>query len=194
MTHEVRAADLRAEARDDGALVLAGYAALYDTETVIGGMFREAIAPGAFAEAVGRDDVRALFNHDPNVVLGRTAAGTLRLWADDLGLRYEVLLDALNPDHVRMHRMVARGDVTQSSFGFEVVAQEWRDTGKAGTLPLRVIRSAKLYDVSPVTYPAYAQTTVTSRDLPGASADDAPARQLGALRAIEAYCARLETL
>lgn len=172
MTHEVRAADLHAETRDDGTMVLRGYAALYDTETVIGGMFREVIAPGAFSEAVGRDDVRALWNHDPNVVLGRTASGTLRLHADDAGLRYEAVLDPQNPDHVRVYRMVSRGDVTQSSFGFEVQGQEWRDTGKTGTLPLRVITRTRLFDVSPVAYPAYPQTTVTARDLPSAATSD----------------------
>lgn len=190
MTHEIRAADLRAETRDDGAMVLAGYAAIYDTETVIAGMFRESIAPGAFTEAVARDDVRALFNHDPNVVLGRTVSGTLRLDADGTGLRYEVTLNPADAEHQRVWQMVARGDVSQSSFGFEVEAQEWRDTGTAGTLPLRVIRSAKLYDVSPVTYPAYAQTTVTARDLPSAAADAAQALADSRVRGYAAVLAR----
>lgn len=171
MTREIRAADLRAETREDGALVLAGYAALYNTETVIAGMFRESIADGAFTEAVGRDDVRALFNHNPDVVLGRTTSGTLRLDADGTGLRYEVTLNPADSEHQRVWQMVARGDVSQSSFGFTVDAQEWRETGKTGQLPLRVITRASLYDVSPVTYPAYASTTVTARDLPRAEAD-----------------------
>src|SRR4029453_7275669 len=69
---------------------LVGYAAVYSTPTVIAGMFREVIKPGAFTKAVGRDDVPALFNHDPNFVMGRTKAGTLTLTDDKFGLRYDV--------------------------------------------------------------------------------------------------------
>jgi HK97 family phage prohead protease len=165
---EKRAATLGAETRENGDLVLRGYAALYDTETVIAGMFRESIAPGAFAAAVGRDDVRALFNHDPNVVLGRSVAGTLRLEADEQGLRYEVSLNPADSEHQRVWQMVARGDVSQSSFGFEVTGQEWAERKKSDVLPLRIIRDVRLFDVSPVTFAAYAETTVTVRDLPGA--------------------------
>ena len=90
---EKRAATIETRATD-GAMVLRGYAALYNVETVIAGMFREEIAPGAFDEAVGRDDVRALFNHDPNYILGRTTAGNLRLSLDEVGLVYEIDIDA----------------------------------------------------------------------------------------------------
>ncbi len=70
--------------------MLSGYAAVFNTDTVIAGMFRERIAPGAFTAAVREDDVRALFNHDPNCVLGRTTAGTLSLSEDQTGLRYQI--------------------------------------------------------------------------------------------------------
>lgn len=192
MTTEKRAATLGAETREDGALVLRGYAALYDTETVIAGMFRESIAPGAFAGAVGRDDVRALFNHDPNVVLGRSAAGTLRLEADEQGLRYEVNLNPADSEHQRVWQMVARGDVSQSSFGFEVVKQEWAERKKKDELPLRIITDVRLYDVSPVTYPAYAETTVTARDLPGAAEDAAAV--LAQQQAVEALAVHVRRL
>jgi HK97 family phage prohead protease len=66
---------------------MSGYAAMFETEAVIGGLFREVVRPGAFDAAVGRDDVRALFNHDPNYVLGRTLAGTMTLSVDAKGLR-----------------------------------------------------------------------------------------------------------
>jgi len=163
---EKRAATLGAETRENGDLVLRGYAALYDTPTEIGGMFRELIAPGAFDDAIGRDDVRALWNHDPSVVLGRTVSGTLVLTSDARGLRYEVSLNPADSEHQRVWQMVARGDVSQSSFGFEVVEQDWQE--RKAPKPLRVINKAKLFDVSPVTFAAYAETTVTVRDLPGA--------------------------
>ena len=72
---------------------ISGCAAVFDTETVIAGLFRERIAPGAFREAIARDDVRALFNHNPDLVLGRKSAGTLTLREDAKGLHYTVRLN-----------------------------------------------------------------------------------------------------
>jgi HK97 family phage prohead protease len=189
---EIRPATLASETREDGAPVLTGYAAMYDTPTVVAGLFREQIARGAFDEAVARDDVRALFNHNPDVVLGRTTSGTLRLTTDAVGLRYEVTLNPADAEHQRVWQMVSRGDVTQSSFGFEVRGQQWGDRS-ATELPLRTITKVALYDVSPVTYPAYATTTVTARDLPGAAAD-APAVQQAAHEAAAARVSLVQAL
>lgn len=192
MPTETRPATLSAETRDDGAPTLTGYAAVYETPTVIAGLFREQIARGAFEDAVARDDVRALWNHNPDVVLGRTTSGTLRLTADSVGLRYEVVLNPADPEHQRVWQMVSRGDVSQSSFGFEVKGQEWGDRRET-ELPLRTITKVALYDVSPVTYPAYATTTVTARDLPGAEAD-AEAVQQAAQDAVTARVSLAEAL
>lgn len=145
---------------------IGGYAAVFNQETVIGGGlwgFREKIAPSAFDSAIETDDVRALFNHDPNYVLGRTVSGTLRLAADKKGLRYDVdLPDTAAGRDVR--ELVRRGDVSGSSFGFIVEDDDWDESEvKKGKLPLRTIRKASLFDVSPVTYPAYPQTSVSAR-------------------------------
>lgn len=170
---EKRAATLTYDYRAEGQRpVLRGYAAVYDTEATIGGLFRERIARGAFDEALAGDDVRALFNHDPNQILGRTLSGTLRLTTDDVGLAYEIDIDTDDPLAMRVWRSVQRGDVSQSSFGFEVRGQEWSPTDTA-SLPLRTITKVSLFDVSPVTYPAYAETSVTARDLPNADAEAA---------------------
>jgi HK97 family phage prohead protease len=140
---------------------MSGYAAVFGSATEIAGMFREQIAPGAFAEAVKRDDVRALFNHDANFVLGRSTSGTLRLIEDDKGLRYDV--DVPDTTWARdLMVSVQRGDVSQSSFAFEVTEDEW-DYGKRGEMPMRTIKNVRLYDVSPVTYPAYSATSVSAR-------------------------------
>lgn len=150
-------AEFRADA-DTGRI--SGYAALFDTETDLGG-FREAIAPGAFTKTIAeKADIRALFNHNADYVLGRTSAGTLRVWEDDRGLRYEVEPQetAFGQDLVKQ---IKRGDITQSSFGFYIMKEEWQYSDNE--LPLRVIREAELFDVSPVTYPAYPQTTVGVR-------------------------------
>lgn len=142
---------------------LSGYAAVFDTETVIGEWFREVIERGAFDQALARpDDVRALINHDASLVLGRTAARTLRLAIDERGLRYEV--DLPDTTYARdLATSVSRGDVTQSSFGFRVAEDSWEHPKTAAELPLRRVRSVELYDVSPVTYPAYDTTSVSTR-------------------------------
>lgn len=164
MTTEKRVRDgLKLEARSDGegAPKLVGYAAMFNVEANIGGYFREMIAPGAFAKAIGTDDVRALFNHDSNIVLGRNKAGTLILSEDAAGLRVEI-----DPPDTALARdlMVSmqRGDITQMSFGFVATRQEWDDTGD---LPLRTILEAELMDVSVVTYPAYDDTQIAVRSL-----------------------------
>lgn len=170
---EVRLVTAPMEARESETepRTLSGYAARYDVETTIGDAFRERIAPGAFASAITRgDDVRALFNHDANHVLGRTTAGTLRLEEDAHGLRYTVVL----PDTSTARDLwvsVQRGDISQSSFAFSVEGQEWRSAGKGETLPLRVVTDVRLFDVSPVTYPAYGQTTVSARALIAAATE-----------------------
>lgn len=143
---------------------LEGYASVFNSEAVIGGRFREMIAPGAFARALKEgDDVVALFNHNPDSVIGRTSNGTLRLSEDAHGLKYVVDLNPDDPDAQRVLAKVRRGDVVASSFAFSVVKEDVQR--KAGDeLPLRVIQDVKLYDVSPVTTPAYAATSVSARD------------------------------
>jgi HK97 family phage prohead protease len=158
---ERRTLKIAVEARADGeSRTLSGYGAVFNERTEILGLFEERIAPGAFRDAIGRDDVRALFNHDPNHVLGRTSAGTLRLSEDETGLHYDI-----DPPDTQSGRdvmtLIQRGDVQGSSFSFEVSDESW-EYPKDG-LPLRTIRSAKLYDVGPVTFPAYEQTTVSAR-------------------------------
>lgn len=155
------------ELRDaDGKATLRGYASVFNVETVIGSApfgFREQVAPEAFDDALKNDDVRALFNHNPDILLGRTESGTLRLSVDSKGLRYDVdLPDTAQARDVRT--LIQRGDVSGSSFGFTVEADEWDEREvKKGKLPLRTIRKVVLYDVSPVTYPAYPQTSVSAR-------------------------------
>lgn len=149
---------------EDGGQKLEGYAAVFRHETVIGEFFREKIAPGAFNAAIKDADVRGLFNHDPNFVLGRTASKTMQLIEDEKGLRY-----IISPPDTATGRdvmaLVARGDVTGSSFGFTVKRDEWTRPTKPGELPLRTIHEVEwLRDVGPVTFPAYEETTVQARD------------------------------
>ena len=152
------------ELRDDDESsdpILMGHAAVFNTETVIGGYFREQIAPGAFKKTIKEADVRHLFNHDPNFVLARNKNGTLDLSEDKIGLAFNAKLNRKDPQAVSVAAKVERGDVTQSSFAFRVIKDEWEfpKTSEDGSrkLPLRTIREAQLFDTSTVTYPAYEQ-------------------------------------
>lgn len=139
---------------------VSGYAAVYrSTSNELWG-FEEIIEPGAFADA-DLSDVRALFNHDPNQILARTSSGTMKLENDETGLRYEFEMPdtTLGRD---LLTMIKRGDISQSSFAFTIKEDSWEE--REDGLPLRHIRQIdKVYDVSPVTYPAYEQTSVTAR-------------------------------
>lgn len=138
-----------------------GYAALYNVRSEFMGFFEE-IKPGAFEEAISKSDIRCLFNHDPNFILGRTP-NTLRVWADERGLGYEVdLPETMLGDTVLS--AVRRGDVRQSSFAFTVGEDDWTEIEK-GVWLRQIVSIDALYDVSPVTYPAYPDTTVASRNL-----------------------------
>jgi HK97 family phage prohead protease len=148
-------AELRVVDGDDGPLI-EGYAAVFDEWSEDLGGFRERIRPGAFAKTIGEADVRGLWQHDPNYVLGRNTADTLELVEDDRGLRYRI-----TPPDTQWARDVLvtmrRGDVNQSSFAFEAVRDEWGEA--ADGFITRELIEVKLYDVSPVTYPAYPQTS-----------------------------------
>lgn len=162
MDREIRGgipAEIRAD--DDGGVRVSGYAAVFDQEADIGGMFREVIAPGAFTEAVKRDDVVFLINHD-GLPLARTRSGTLTLKQDDTGLRMETRLDPEDPDVRSILGKMKRGDLDKMSFAFRATVQEWDDGEEP---PLRTIREAELFDVSIVTSPAYDGTSIGLRSL-----------------------------
>lgn len=135
-----------------------GHAAVFDSESEDLGGFVETIARGAFRRALAADpDVRALFNHDSNYVLGRTTNGTLRLAEDPRGLVAE--FDAPDTQYARdLRELVKRGDVNQMSFAFTVARDDWQERSD-GTIHRRVLEVDRLYDVSLVTTPAYPETS-----------------------------------
>lgn len=138
-----------------------GIAAVFNVPTDLG-YFREQIAPGAFTNAIAeKQDVKCLFNHDPNQVLGRTKNGTLVLSEDNTGLHYVNDMDMSTSVGKDVYAHIMRGDIDQCSFGFVVRDEEvsYDDEGIA----TRTIKQADLFDVSPVTYPAYPTTSVEAR-------------------------------
>jgi HK97 family phage prohead protease len=149
------------DAVDGEQAMMIGHAAVFN-QVVDLGYFKECIAPGAFASAIPRDDVRALWNHNPDYILGRNTAKTLVLGEDGKGLATRIY-----PPDTQFARdlMVSmkRGDVTQMSFAFSVLSQKI-DRDADGNVT-RTILDCQLYDVSPVTYPAYESTDISARSL-----------------------------
>jgi HK97 family phage prohead protease len=154
-------AEIRA---DDTGIKVSGYAAVFNETAEIGDWFTEVIEPGAFREAIGRDDVVFLINHE-GLPLARTRSGTLTLEEDDHGLRMETALDAEDPDVKTIVGKMRRGDLDKMSFAFRAEIEEWDDTK---TPPRRTIKKAVLYDVSIVTSPAYGGTEIGLRSLESA--------------------------
>ena len=152
------AADIRA---DGDAIRVSGYAAVFNQAADIGGFFQEIIAPGAFADAIGRDDVVFLINHE-GLPLARTRSGTLVLREDATGLFMESVLDGTDPDVQSIVPKMKRGDLDKMSFAFIPELQEWDETG---AMPVRTIRKLALFDVSIVTTPAFDGTSIGLRSL-----------------------------
>ena len=145
---------------EDGNLYIEGYFAVYNSRYNLWDGAYETIAPGAF-EGETQKDVRALCNHDSTLVLGRTTAGTLTLRTDEVGLWGSIIINQADQDAMNLYERVKRGDVTQCSFGFDIVDQdvEYQD----GEPTVWVIKKVRLYEVSVVTFPAYEDTGVSVR-------------------------------
>jgi HK97 family phage prohead protease len=161
--------EIKVETRADGGKAIVGYAAVFHRDGEAGTEYRlgtdvvERIAPTAFTRALKeKHDARALFNHDPNMLLGRAGAGTLRLSVDTTGLRYEIDLPDTQVGK-DVATSIARGDLAGSSFAFAINGKEGQrfERGKEGDV--RHILDVNLYDVGPVTYPAYEATSTGLR-------------------------------
>ena len=147
---------------DDTGPVIAGYFAVFNNPTELWPGCIEQIAPGAFASSLGLD-VRALIDHDTRLVIGRTVAGTLTLREDDAGLYGEIKINEHDSDAMNLYARVQRGDVSQCSFGFDIVAEDYVVSPDGQTCTW-TIREVKLYEVSVVTFPAYDATSVVARN------------------------------
>ena len=150
--------ETRVDTTDEGKDIVVGHASVYDSRSNNLGGFYEYIERGAFTqELIDKSDVRALINHDPNLVLARSTSGTLNLKADDLGLRYEFEMPETSYGKDLAVSM-KRGDISQSSFAFTISdgGDEW-STDDQGNNIRTIKKIERLYDISPVSYPAYSQ-------------------------------------
>lgn len=145
----------------EGDLYLEGYFAVFDTIYELWPGATESIAPGAFSGCLS-GDVRALYNHDQNIVLGRTSAATVELKEDSHGLWGRIKINRDDSDAMNAYSRIQRGDVTQCSFGFDIEEEEFRDNGD-GTCHWTIKKVNPLWEISPCVFPAYQETTVSAR-------------------------------
>lgn len=145
---------------EDGNLYIEGYFAVYNSRYELWDGAYETIAPGAF-DGETNGDVRALANHDSTLVLGRTTAGTLTLRTDETGLWGSIIVNQADQDAMNLYERVKRGDVSQCSFGFDILDQDV--SYEDGEPTVWTIRKVRLYEVSVVTFPAYKDTSVSVR-------------------------------
>lgn len=139
---------------------ITGYAAVFEKMSEDLGGFKEIIERGAFKKALKKSDTRALWNHDPSVVLGRVSAKTLRLKEDEQGLRIEIDPPSWAGSYMES---IERGDVREMSFGFTVETDKWET--KDGMNLRTILAVRELPDVSPVTFPAYPDTSLALRSM-----------------------------
>lgn len=160
-TRQMRSIDAQFTTREDSEnLSIEGYFAVFNSNYDLGMGMSESIAPHAFDNTIS-DDVRALINHDTTLVLGRTSAHTLEIRQDEHGLWGHIDINPNDTDAMNLYARVKRGDVTQCSFGFDIVAEdtEFLENGDVHW----TIREVKLYEVSCCTFPAYEETSISAR-------------------------------
>lgn len=145
----------------DGDLYLEGYFAVFNEDYNVWNGATESIAPGAFDDSVS-GDVRALYNHNDDLILGRTSAGTLELKQDSRGLWGRIKMNRNDSDAMNAYARIQRGDITGCSFGFDIESEntDYRDDG---TVHWTITKVNPLYEVSPCVFPAYEQTNVSAR-------------------------------
>lgn len=153
-------AELRSTTKS-GERHLVGYAAVFESFSEKIYDFYEIIKRGAFRDAIYTSDIRGLMNHDSNLILGRTSAGTMKVWEDSRGLAFDIKL----PDTSYARDLavsVDRGDISQCSFTFTAGKDRWF-VDKQGATKREILEVEKLFDLGPVTFPAYTETTVSAR-------------------------------
>ncbi|MGG3452161.1 HK97 family phage prohead protease [Domibacillus aminovorans] len=155
---------LSVEIREEagGSATVAGYAVKWEMKSHPLGWdsFREQFRRGAFTESLGKDNQFALWSHDTRTILGSKDNGTLRLYEDDIGLRFELDLPD-TPNGQNAYGAIKRGDVKGVSFGFRAKKQEWDERDPDNII--RTITQADLFEISPVAFPAYPDSGVAAR-------------------------------
>ena len=138
-----------------------GYFIRFNEETELwDGVFEE-VAPEAVDDSLKNNDIRCLFNHDTNIVLGRTGNGTLELRKDEKGLFGRVKINPNDKQALDIYARIERGDINACSFGFNIISEEIQNRDD-GTIKF-ILKKIDLHEVSPVTFPAYPTTSIEAR-------------------------------
>ena len=153
--------DIKTRSADDDEKVIEGYFAVFNEVYRVWNDVTESIAPGAFTDSLN-GDIRALYNHNTDQILGRTSAGTLTLKQDEKGLWGQIKVNERDTEAVNVYERIARGDITGCSFGFNIESEEVR-VNDDGSVHWTITKVNPLYEVSPCVFPAYEQTSVESR-------------------------------
>lgn len=160
---ELLSSEIEIREVEGGLRTITGYAVKWEMKSVTMGYwrrFKEQFKRGAFTDSLTQDDQLALWSHDYSQVLGRTKNGTLRLFEDEIGLRFELdLADTTLGDDT--YKTIKRGDVDGVSFGFQMVKEEWDESDPDNIV--RSVTKAKLVEISPVAFPAYPDSQVSAR-------------------------------
>ena len=161
---QISGLEVRAEERD-GTQLLAGRGIPHNEWSEDLGGFRERIAPGAFREAIADGDIRVLYNHNPDIVLGRQSTGTARIEEREDGVHYEVVINEEDADAKSAAARIRRGDVSGNSFGFFVERAEDQTWEERDGMMWRTIHRAQLRELGPQTFPAYPTSDVSVRSV-----------------------------
>lgn len=160
---EILSSEIEIREIEGGLRTITGYAVKWEMKSVTMGYwrrFKEQFKRGAFTDSLTQDDQLALWSHDYSQVLGRTMNGTLRLFEDEIGLRFELdLADTTLGDDT--YKTIKRGDIDGVSFGFQMVKEEWDESNPDNIV--RSVTKAKLVEISPVAFPAYPDSQVSAR-------------------------------
>lgn len=158
---------------DDGSPIIEGFFVRYDDVYSVYPGATESIAPGAFTESI-HGDVRALYNHNHDLILGRTSAGTLALEDRELGLWGSIKINPNDRQAMDAYERIRRGDITGASFGFDV-EKESTEIKEDGSVHWTIEKINPLWEISPCVFPAYEATSVSAR---GVQLEEIKKRQL----------------
>ena len=153
--------DIKTRSADNDEKVIEGYFAVFNEIYQVWKDVTESIAPGAFTDSLN-GDIRALYNHNTDQILGRTSAGTLTLKQDEKGLWGQIKVNERDTEAVNVYERIARGDISGCSFGFDIESEEVT-VNDDGSVHYTITKVNPLYEVSPCVFPAYEQTSVESR-------------------------------
>lgn len=182
--------DIQTREAEDGSPIIAGYFVVFDSIYRISAHATESVAKGAFDESIN-GDVRALYNHNTDIILGRTSSDTLMLRQDNTGLYGEVIINKNDTEAMNAYERIKRGDITGCSFGFDIAEEIVEYDEVTDNVHYTITKVDPLYEVSPCVFPAYQATSIGVRDKDGAEEREEQAMRIIERKKVEAWKAEM---